>query len=182
MREEERLAREVYLKIAELYPEDATAFTRIAASEQRHYEAVGTLLQRYGIDDPAENSSVGKYGFEELTTLYADLTKRAAGSLDEAAAVGIMVEETDIADLNAVLETDGLPADVERVMSNLKTGSEHHLEAFKALAAGETPSLSGRGMGNNENRRAGAGSGNGNRNENARVDGTGPSSGNCVGR
>ena len=138
MREEERLARDLYLAIAELYPDNATAFTRIATSEQRHFESVGLLLTRYGIDDPAADAKAGTYADDGLTKLYADLLAKAKGSLTDAYGVGVTVEKTDIADLEEILDTSGLPADVKQVLSNLLAGSENHLATFTALAEGGT--------------------------------------------
>lgn len=138
LRDEERLAHDLYLAIAELYPGDAAPFTRIAGSEQRHFESVGLLLERYGLADPAAGQRAGSYANAQLSKLYQDLLAKAKGSLADAHAVGITVEKTDIADLEKVLAQDSLPADVTRVMSSLKTGSEHHLAAFTALADGKS--------------------------------------------
>ncbi len=149
MREEERLARDLYQAIANLYPDNATAFTRIANSEQRHFESVGLLLTRYGIDDPAANSTAGTYADDGLTKLYADLLAKAKESLADAYAVGVTVEKTDIADLEEILESSTLPSDVKQVMSNLLAGSENHLATFTALADGKTVgNADGTGAGN----------------------------------
>lgn len=137
MREEERLARDLYLAIAELYPDKARPFTRIARSEQRHFDRVGTLLVSYGLADPSAGGSPGSYAFDELTQLYQDLLAKAKGSLLDAYTVGIAVEQKDIADLEAVLADESLPQDVALVMTALKDGSESHLSAFKALSKGE---------------------------------------------
>ncbi len=138
MREEERLARDLYQSIAKLYPDNAAAFTRIASSEQRHFESVGLLLTRYGIADPAANSSVGTYADAGLTTAYADLLAKAKGSLTDAYGAGVTVETTDIADLKEILAVSGLPADVSQVLTRLLAGSQNHLATFTALAEGKT--------------------------------------------
>lgn len=49
MREEEKLARDVYLTFGEKW--GLTLFTNIAKSEQTHTDAVKTLLDRYEIKD-----------------------------------------------------------------------------------------------------------------------------------
>lgn len=174
MREEERLARDLYQAISELYPDDATAFSRIATSEQRHFESVGLLLTRYGIADPAANASAGTYADDVLTTLYAELLAKAKGSLADAYGVGVTVEKTDIADLEEILATSGLPADVRQVMSSLLAGSQNHLAAYTALVDGRTVgAANGTGMRNgrrwsddstttgNQGRGAGAGAADG---------------------
>ena len=51
MREEEKLARDVYLVLAEKW--DLGLFWNIAESEQQHMDAVLKLLKKYGLEDPA---------------------------------------------------------------------------------------------------------------------------------
>ena len=53
MREEEKLARDVYLVLAEKW--DLGLFWNIAESEQQHMDAVLNLLTKYGLEDPAGN-------------------------------------------------------------------------------------------------------------------------------
>ncbi len=50
LREEEKLARDVYLHLYNTWGQ--WIFENIAASEQQHMDAVKTLLDRYGIHDP----------------------------------------------------------------------------------------------------------------------------------
>lgn len=62
MCEEERFARDVYTAIAKLYP-DATAFTNIAKAEQRHMDAVGSLLELpLNSDDPTDGAKAELLG------------------------------------------------------------------------------------------------------------------------
>lgn len=136
MREEEKLARDVYLTLAQLW--DCPVFTRIAASEQRHMDAVGLLIARYGLVDPVVDDTIGVFSTPEFTQLFADLTASGAGSLLEALAVGVTIEEMDIEDLEQALEeTD--KADIEWVFGNLLRGSSNHLRAFtRTIASGGT--------------------------------------------
>ena len=69
MREEEKLARDVYLY---MYNEwGLRIFNNIAVSEQRHFEAVGTLLDRYSVEDPAVETGLGEFNNEDLHGLEA---------------------------------------------------------------------------------------------------------------
>jgi hypothetical protein len=157
MREEERLAHDVYTEIYRLYPQ-ATEFSRIANAEQRHYEAIGVLLTRYGLTDPSVGKSAGSYADPALTSLYATLMAQAKVSLTDAYRVGVAIEETDIADLKKALSANA-PADVEAVYTNLEAGSDNHLAAFTALRDGKTVGVgTGVGMGSG---RMGSGSGTG---------------------
>lgn len=133
-REEERLARDLYDALAE-HHDDALPFSRITDSEQRHFDAVGQLLDRYGVDDPSEGLDPGEYAFPELQELYDDWLARGLADLDDAYQVGIELEAADIDHLAAAIEESHL-ADVDRVYENLMNGSEHHLAAYQAAADG----------------------------------------------
>jgi hypothetical protein len=82
MREEEKLARDVYEFLYTKW--QVRVFKNIAASEQRHFDALGTLLTRYGVADPA-NSERGVFPDATLQTLYLELT----GSGDDSLAAAV---------------------------------------------------------------------------------------------
>ncbi len=136
MREEEKLARDVYLTLAPLW--DCPVFTKIAAAEQRHMDAVGLLIAKYGLVDPVVDDTIGAFSTPEFTQLFTELTTSGAGSLFEALAVGVTIEEMDIEDLEQALdETD--KADIEWVFGNLVRASSNHLRAFtRTIASGGT--------------------------------------------
>ncbi len=58
MREEEKLARDVYLVLFDKW--GLRVFENIAESEQRHMDAVLYLLGKYGLDDPARDPAFFK--------------------------------------------------------------------------------------------------------------------------
>ncbi len=128
LREEEKLARDVYRA---LYARWRTPiFSNIAASEQRHFEAVGILIERYGLPDLAQPSP-GIFTNPELQKLYYDLIDKGRRSLPDALAAGVAIEEKDIDDLKiAINETDN--KDVLKVYGNLLNGSARHLDAFNS--------------------------------------------------
>jgi hypothetical protein len=131
MREEEKLARDMYLTLNTYFP--AKIFTNIAASEQKHFDAIGKKLALYGIDDPATDQ-VGVFTDPDLQALYDDLLGRGMVSYVEALNVGVVIEETDLTDLEAAIDgTDSVP--LVRTYEHLLTGSEHHLAAFSRLLA-----------------------------------------------
>lgn len=135
-REEEKLAHDVYLALAAKYPE-TSIFTRIASSEERHFSAVGTLLDRYDVIDPAAGKAAGSFTDPQLQALYTSLVAQGSASLDAAYQVGLAIEKLDISDLQTAMAAD-LPADVDRVLSRLLAGSQQHQAAFTAAAAGES--------------------------------------------
>ncbi len=135
MRDEERLARDVYTALAAKY-DGAAPFANIAKAEQQHYDAVGTLLARYGVADPSAGASAGTYAEPELQELYNRLMEQGSKSLADAYDVGIAIEKADLADLKDALART-TESDVTRVFTNLSRGSEQHLAAFEAAKAGD---------------------------------------------
>lgn len=131
MREEEKLARDVYRFLFERW--NYSTFERIAASEQQHFEAIGNLLTRHNIPDPAAADLPGVFANPDLATLYAELTAKGAISLKDALEVGVAIETVDIADLETALP--GARFDIKRVFTNLMNASLNHLEAFESCLA-----------------------------------------------
>lgn len=132
MREEEKLARDVYQYLYELWL--APEFSNIAVSEQRHMDSIARLLERYGITDPVAEDIPGVFTNPELQALYDELIAQGSQSLEAALEVGVFIEETDIADLQEGLET-ATRRDITNVYSNLLNGSYNHLSAFSAELA-----------------------------------------------
>jgi hypothetical protein len=127
LREEEKLARDVYLT---LYGKWGTpVFANIASSEQEHMDAILNLLNTYKLPDPTVGKLVGEFVNEELQHLYDDLVAKGSQSALDALLVGGIIEETDIEDLVAAMETSRL-ANIDRTYSNLLSGSYNHLRAF----------------------------------------------------
>jgi len=127
MREEEKLARDVYLALADLW--DVRVFSNIARSEQAHMDALETLLDRYGLEDPAAGNPAGVFTNPEIQALHDELLARGRTSLVEALKVGATIEDLDIVDLR---ERASDVADIARVYANLEMGSGNHLRAFVA--------------------------------------------------
>lgn len=127
MREEEKLARDVYTAFYARY--GLRVFSNIAASEQAHMDAIGRLLARYNLSDPAAGKAPGVFTNPALQALYDDLIARGNQSLAEALRVGVLIEETDIADLQTSL-AHTTNADLRLVYTNLLRASRNHLAAF----------------------------------------------------
>jgi hypothetical protein len=127
MREEEKLARDVYIFMYDKW--GSQIFNNISGSEQTHMDAIKTLLDRYGIPDPAAGKGLGVFTNQDLQDLYNALIEDGRASLVEALKVGVVIEETDIGDLNAGIATTKRK-DIKTVYSNLLQGSLNHLKAF----------------------------------------------------
>ncbi len=128
MREEEKLAHDVYIQLNAQW--QLAVFTNIAVSELTHMQAVLRLLERYTISDPVGQNSDGVFVDPALQGLYDILIARGSATLIDALVVGAEVEELDIFDLDlrlaSVVEND----DIVLVYENLKKGSRNHLRAF----------------------------------------------------
>lgn len=125
LREEEKLARDVYRAQAAL----GQPFVNIATSEQRHMDSVLVLLDAYGIDDPAAGQAEGAFTNAALQALHDDLVTQAAASPAAALAVGAEIEEIDLGDLEDA-EAASAHADVIATYDQLARGSRNHLRAF----------------------------------------------------
>jgi hypothetical protein len=128
MREEEKLAHDVYVALAAKTGEQA--FLRIAASEARHGRAMERMLAVYGIADPTDGYAAGTFPTAATQKLYDDLVAKGSASRAAAIEVGLWIEKTDIADLQkAIAATD--EALLDRVYGSLLAGSTRHLKAFE---------------------------------------------------
>ena len=128
MREEEKLAHDVYVALAAKTGEQA--FLKIAAAEERHGAALERMLTLYGIADPTDGYAVGKFPTAATQKLYDDLVAKGSASRAAAIQVGNSIEKMDIADLKAAIaQTD--EAALDRVYGSLLAGSQRHLQAFE---------------------------------------------------
>jgi hypothetical protein len=126
MREEEKLARDVYTYLDGLY--ELPVFGNITKSEQQHMDKVLSLLEYYGLEDPA-SPNYGEFTNEELQELYNTLINLGEQSLGDALQVGATIEEVDIVDLQASI--DGSEDEyLQCVFGNLMRASRNHLRAF----------------------------------------------------
>lgn len=127
MREEEKLARDVYQTLYEQW--GLQIFANIAQSEQTHTEAVRDLLEKYDIADPVTDDTIGIFKSKTMQQLFTDLTTQGSESEVAALTVGATIEDLDIKDLqNLIAQTDN--EDITLVYENLTRGSRNHLRAF----------------------------------------------------
>jgi len=132
MREEEELARDLYLDIYAAKDNRLNIFKSISDNaETKHAEAIRVLLEKYQISDPSTGER-NTYTDNDLQDLYNSLLNNAIGSDDLAALrVGALVEETDIMDINAHKANVSLEhTDIISTYDNLLCGSRNHLRSF----------------------------------------------------
>jgi hypothetical protein len=128
MREEEKLARDVYRQMFKKW--NLRIFENIAKREQNHFEAIGALLARYNVPDPAATTAEGVFANPTLSALYNELMAKGAASLKDALEDGLVIEKQDVADLQAAMPGI-VKSDIKQVYANLLSGSLNHQEAFE---------------------------------------------------
>ena len=126
MREEEKLAYDVYQVLYNKW--ELPVFNNISNSEARHIDAVGSLIDNFGLKDPIINQA-GKFQNKELSDLYKTLTKKGSKSLLAALEVGAFIEEIDIQDLQDLIDQTSNET-IQMVYGNLLRASGNHLRAF----------------------------------------------------
>lgn len=135
MREEEKLARDVYKALFD--KSQLVVFQNITTSEDIHFNAIGTLLARYGVADPAQ-AAAGVYSDPALNALYNQLMAKGLQSAQDSLEVGVLIEKKDIADLETALKATA-KFDFKRVFNNLMNGSYNHLDAFETVCTVVVP-------------------------------------------
>jgi hypothetical protein len=128
MREEEKLARDVYLTLYDTWNQQV--FQNIANSELTHTNAILDLLTKYDIPDPVGDNPRGVFVDEELQTLHDTLVNQGYSSLIDALLVGAAIEEIDIIDIEKRKEDIIGNDDIIDTYDMLLKGSRNHLRAF----------------------------------------------------
>ena len=127
MREEEKLARDVYNYLYIKYP-DLNIFNNISKSEQMHMDALLVLLIQFNIEDPA-SPDAGVFNDEDLQKLYDDLITLGNLSAIDALTVGATIEDVDIRDINAEVALAN-HEDIIKTYELLLCGSRNHFRGF----------------------------------------------------
>jgi len=153
MREEEKLARDVYASLAGMWP-DASVFVNIGeGSEQTHADVMRDKLEEFNVKDPNPEtnnlpSSIGVFTGELYGSYFADkyqlLINQGSQSELGALYVGALIEELDMHDIvecpEIIEDTDNGISDcglnytdepsLINAYSSLLDGSKSHLKAY----------------------------------------------------
>jgi hypothetical protein len=132
VREEEKLARDVYLTLYDKWR--LAIFQNIATrGEQQHMDSIKVLVDAFGYVDPVVSNDVGAFTDPVILQLYQDLTARGLNSQLEALMVGGFIEEFDLKDLQDAIEEAKAGTNQPAVIltyENLLCGSRNHLRSF----------------------------------------------------
>ncbi|MCK5855848.1 MAG: DUF2202 domain-containing protein [Bacteroidales bacterium] len=127
MREEEKLARDSYFKMYELW--NAKVFSNISKSEQTHMDLLLDRVEQFKLKDVISQDT-GKFVNDDLQKLYDQLVDSGKDSLIAAFIVGATIEEVDIVDLIKYIDiTDN--EDLKCTYDVLLTGSRNHMRSFE---------------------------------------------------
>lgn len=126
LREEEKLARDVYLFSYNKYQSEI--FNSISQSEQKHMDSVLKLMTKYGIPDSAA-TEIGVFNNSNLQSLYTALTTQSDISVIEALKVGATIEDLDINDIDDFI-INTTKSDLLKVYDNLTCGSKNHIRSY----------------------------------------------------
>lgn len=136
MREEEKLAHDVYLALYDKW--HINIFNNIAKSEQTHTDMVAQMMEKYSLEDPFIDE-LGVFADSAIQELYYTLVEIGSESLAQGLFIGCTIEDLDIYDLQEfLLDTDN--QDIRMVYQNLMKGSRNHARSFNGQysAQGET--------------------------------------------
>ncbi len=129
MREEEKLAHDVYVKLYEKW--GAQVFSNIIQAEARHMEAVRVLIVKFGLTDPVAKNPVGVFQNTTLQEMYTTLVREGLVSPVAAYKTGAKIEDLDLYDLaNITADPKVTNEAIEVVFAELARGSRNHLRAF----------------------------------------------------
>jgi len=126
LREEEKLARDVYLFSYNKYQSEI--FNSISLSEQKHMDSVLKLMNKYGIPD-SSSTEIGVFNNSNLQSLYTALTTQSDISVIEALKVGATIEDLDINDIDDFI-INTTKSDLLKVYNNLTCGSKNHIRSY----------------------------------------------------
>ena len=125
--EQEKLSRDLYAAFASRY--HLQVFTRIAAAETRHLDAIRVALAAYGVADPTAGKAAGTFATPAVQASYNRLLAQGMASQDAALRTGQAVERADIAALTNALKGQTAPR-LQNIYGNLLDASRTHLAAF----------------------------------------------------
>lgn len=126
MREEEKMARDVYLTFYQFWQDEV--FNNIADSEQSHMDAIESLLEKYDLPDPVIDG-IGLFTNTDLQQLFDQLIERGESTRMAALYVGALIEEVDMRDIQEAIDMME-HEDIIAVYENLLKGSRNHLRVF----------------------------------------------------
>lgn len=129
MREDEKLARDVYTTLNEKW--NQKVFANILESEAYHMSQIKILIEKYKLEDPVAkiNDQPGVFVNPEIQKMYDDFIASGSVSVLAAYKAGAEIEEIDIKELGEAIAATEVK-DIKGTYKYLLDASKNHLVAF----------------------------------------------------
>ncbi len=127
MREEEKLALDLYMEMHRLW--GLSVFKSVSGEEKEHMRAMLGLLRIYNLPDPVGNNPPGRFVNAHLRDLYQSLARQGSQSVEEALKACALQEEINMLDLMAASNASTQPK-IREIYSELQRDSINHLRSF----------------------------------------------------
>jgi len=127
--EQEKLARDLYKELYDRWK--VRVFLNLAISKQYHFDMVKTLLEKYDVEYPADDTP-GTFTDQELQKLHSEWLEKGKESLENALEVGAEAEEMNIYHVKEYLsQIDN--DDLRIMLVNLSYASARHLKILNGF-------------------------------------------------
>lgn len=129
MREDEKMARDVYLTMNEKW--NQKVFANILESEEYHMSQIKMLIDKYKLEDPVAktNDQRGVFINQDIQKMYDEFVVYGSANVLAAYRAGAKIEELDIKELKeAIAGTE--QKEIKNTYDYLENASENHLNAF----------------------------------------------------
>ena len=128
MREEEKMARDVYRELSKTTK--SMVFENIPISEKGHMDVFDQLIDRYNLEDPVKDeSALGVFTDKSFEKLYNELITKGKKSDKDAFEVGAMIEDINMSNLIKYGNATDKP-DLKLAYNTLLSQSKRHMAAF----------------------------------------------------
>ncbi len=129
MREDEKLARDVYTAFNEKWNQQV--FANILESESYHMSQIKMLVEKCKLDDPVAkvNDQPGVFVNPEIQKMYDEFIAAGSASVLAAYKAGAKIEELDIKELTEAIAATEVK-DIKGTYKYLLDASKSHLNAF----------------------------------------------------
>lgn len=106
-------------------------FNKLALNEQKHLNIFSVKIDRYDLDNPADQKPAGQYVNPQLQDTYDQLVEQGNASLYLALNASIQKVEKDVVDIPAIISVFKGNDDVVQVISAILFESQDNLAALK---------------------------------------------------
>ena len=107
-------------------------FNQLAMNEQRHLNIISVKIDRYDLENPADQKPAGQFVNPQLQASYDQLIEIGNTGVYSALIAAVQKVERDVVDIPAIISTFEGNDDVVHVISGILLESQDNLDALKA--------------------------------------------------